>query len=124
MKNVALSGCIVVLCLLAGGCQTRPDPDRVAFNWRYSAWLDEAKRIAASSRTSDYLSLPSYRAIEKMGPPAVPMIQILLEDGKCERMPDFFLAHAVITIRGWSETEFKPGSEQALCRSVLERLRA
>jgi len=65
-----------------------------------------------------------------MGPPAVPFVQSLLEDGKCERPPDFLLAHAVITIRGWSEKEFAPAgrsypeTEQALCRRVLERLKA
>jgi hypothetical protein len=117
---------ILAAGLLAAGCQTQLDPDQAAFVWRYSAWLDEAKRIPSSSRTADYLALPSFRAIEKMGPPAVPIIQNLLEDGKCERAPDFFLARAVIEIRGWSEKEFKPDApgEQALCRKVLERLRA
>jgi len=65
-----------------------------------------------------------------MGAPAVPLIQSLLEDGKCERAPDFFLARAVIQIRGWKEQDFVPAgrrypeTEQALCASVLERLRA
>lgn len=112
--------------LLVAACQTQPDPDRVLFVWRYSAWLDEAKRISSSTRTADYLALPSFRAIEKIGPPVVPYIQSLLEDGKCERPPDFLLAHALIAIRGWNEQEFAVAgsSEQALCRRVLERLKA
>jgi hypothetical protein len=62
-----------------------------------------------------------------MGPPALPFIQSLLEDGQCERAPDFLLAHAAITIHVWSEKEFAPEgrsypeTEQALCRQVLER---
>jgi hypothetical protein len=124
MKKTA--ACVLAACLLAGGCQTQADAERTVFIWRYAAWRDEAKRIAHSSRTGDYLALPSFRAIEGMGPAAVPLIQSLLEDGKCERAPDFFLAHAVLEIRGWSEKEFapEPASEQALCRKVLERLGA
>jgi len=120
----AAAGALAV-CLL-GGCQTQADADRTTFIWRYAAWRDEAKRISPSSRTSDYLALPSFRAIEGMGPAAVPLIQSLLEDGKCERAPDFFLAHAVLGIRGWSEKDLAPedSSEQALCRRVLERLGA
>jgi len=116
----------VAVGLLISGCQMAADADRTLFVWRYSAWLDEAKRISFSSRSGDYISLPSFRAIESMGPAAVPIIQGLLEDGRCERAPDFFLAHAVISIRGWSEKDFTPDapSEQALCRSVLARLRA
>src|SRR5262249_47263929 len=84
-----------VLCVIAppeksqaaaschGGSAAAAPGRRVAaaFERRYATWHREAKRIQFSSRTHDYISLPSYRRIVALGPHAVPLLQTkLLED--------------------------------------------
>ena len=132
LASLALGG---VLCALAPVGQTQAAVscgDRIvagessrrvaaAFERRYAAWHQEAKRIQFSSNTHDYISLPSYRRIVALGPRAVPLLQTkLLED----RGADFMLADAVVAICGWDHRAFASDSAQAFRDKVLRRLRA
>ncbi len=97
-----------------------PTAFSVKFEDFYQAWHQESKAISDSSRTSDYIGLPSYRKIVALGQASVPLLERKM---RLHRELDFMLAFAVVEIHGWSNKEFiGEGGEQGFAVRVLQKL--
>ena len=116
-----LAVCAIVQTQAAAADCTHAAPlaHRASFERLYAAWHRESARIRFSSRTSDYVALPSFRKIIGLGPGAVPLLRSKLVG---DRDGDFMLAEAVVTICGWDLADFAAASEQSFRDKVLERL--
>jgi hypothetical protein len=91
------------------------------FERLYKAWHREARTIAYSSNTHDYIALPSYRRIVDLGRPALPFLEKKLSQ---DREADFMLADAVVQICRWDRRDLASDSGQAFRDNVLRRLRS
>ncbi len=89
------------------------------FEALHRQWHRERRSIRYSSRTSDYLELPAFRAIVDLGPAAIPHLYRVLEsDGG-----SFFLAFAVAEICSWPfESLYRGRGDQSVRIGVLENL--
>jgi hypothetical protein len=116
--------CFVAVCglIVASGCSPRGGATvRSDFDALYVAWHRESAVIAVSSRTGDYVGLPSYRKIVALGPVAVPYIAEKLSG---DSGSDFMLAEAVVEICGWNRSEVADASAQKVRDRVRRRLAA
>ena len=136
MRMIRLLACILVAALCAltadapaiagvschdgSGSGAARKGNAAAFERLYKAWHREAKAIQFSSNTNDYIALPAYRGIVRLGRAALPFLEKKLSQ---DRGADFMLADAVIEICGWDRRALANDSAQAVRDNVLRRLR-
>ena len=91
------------------------------FNSLHSSWRKECDEISFSSRTTDYIKLPSYRKLIALGRPSLPLFYERL---KSTNGLDFMLAQGVIEITGWERNEFTGDiGEQSVAANVAKKLK-
>lgn len=90
------------------------------FNLLHSTWQKECDGIKFSSRTTDYINLPSYRKLVALGRPALPLFYERLKN---TNSLDFMLAQCVVEITGWESGEFRGElGEQEFAAKVVKKL--
>lgn len=115
---LAIAVTLLVSSATAAAAFDSPGPNCSRFEALYSAWRRESGMIAVSSRTPDYVSLPSYRRIVALGPSAVPCLAARMSTHDA----DFMLAEAVVEICRWDRTGVANDLEQEVRDQVLRRL--
>jgi hypothetical protein len=110
----------LVFAAVLVACAQRPTVES-EFQRLRAKWLEESERVRYSSRTSDYTALPAFRAIVGLGPEVAPVIEEHLEAMGCAE--EFFLAHALVEIRGWEASDIRARAngdgEQAFCKAAV-----
>jgi hypothetical protein len=104
----------------AEGYSTRTEKIRKQFETLAAQWQVHSREIGASSNLDDYLALPEYKKLVKLGRPSIPLIMPLLEKShnrnKYTDEQDFrwwtFLLEDITGIKHANRRMFRPAEEE------------